>query len=163
MPTQTPPRWDLSNVYPSLSSPKYVNDFTQLNQLLTEQENLLIEKAAVMDNKTDAGKLASLAKALIDQYNDILVLAGTLRSYLESFISTDSYNKEALKKQSEFDQARVKLDKVEVMMTAWIGKNAERLPEMLNTEPELHAHEYFLKECIKQSQFLMSEEEEVLA
>lgn len=163
MPTLTPPRWDLSNVYPSLSSPKYVNDFTQLNQLLTEQENLLIEKAAVMDNKTDAGKLASLAKALIDQYNDILVLAGTLRSYLESFISTDSYNKEALKKQSEFDQARVKLDKVEVMMTAWIGKNAERLPEMLNTEPELHAHEYFLKECIKQSQFLMSEEEEVLA
>ncbi len=163
MPTQTPPRWDLSNVYPSLSSPQYANDFTKLNQQLNEQENLLNEKASLMDEKTDAAQLASLAKTLIDKYNEILLLAGTLRAYLDSFITTDSYNKEALKKLSEFEQTRVKLDKVEIKLTAWIGKNAISLSEMLKAEPELHNHEYFLKECIKHSKYLMSEAEEVLA
>ncbi len=163
MPANKPPRWDLSNVYPSLSSPQYASDFIKLNKLLNEQETLLNEKAAKMDRKSDVKNMAALAKALIENYNQILLVAGTLRSYLESFISTDSYNKEALKKQSEFDQARVKMDKVEVMLTAWIGKIAECIPELVKNEPKLRAHEYFLNEAVKQSHYLMPEAEEVLA
>ena len=40
MTTQTPPRWDLTNVYPSLSSKEFAADFEQLNFLITEIDGL---------------------------------------------------------------------------------------------------------------------------
>ena len=91
------------------------------------------------------------------------MIGGTLRAYLESFISTDSYNKEALRKESEFDMVAVKIDKIEKQSRAWIGKIAARLPEMLNQSSHLHAHEYFFTHAAEQSKYLMSEAEETLA
>ena len=134
-----------------------------LNKLIHKQESLLDEKASLLDSKSGAKQLAPLAVELIDRYNQILMIAGTLRAFIESFISTDSYNKEALKKESEFDQVRVKLDKIEVKLIAWIGKIANCLVDMLAVEPALRAHQYFLDEAAKQSKYLMSEKEEALA
>lgn len=163
MSAQKPPRWDLSNVYPSLSSPEYARDFEKFNNLIDEEEALLREKSAGLDAKSDTSKLAAFARELVEKYNQLLVVSGTLRAYLESFISTDSYNKEALKKLSEYDQVRVKRDRVDVLLLKWVGKVADRLPEMVKADPVLAAHKYFLDETVKQSKYLMSEAEEVLA
>lgn len=77
-----------------------------------------------------------------------------MRAYIESFISTDSYNKEALRKESEFDQLAVKMDQLEVLLRAWIGKVADRLPELFIAEPKLEAHRYFLEEDARQSKYM---------
>ncbi len=163
MSAQKPPRWDLSNVYPSLSSPEYASDFEKFKNLIDEEEALLREKAADLDSKSETNKLANFASVLIEKYNQLLLVSGTLRAYLESFIATDSYNKEALKKLSEYDQVRVKRDRVDVLLLKWFGKIADRLPEMVKADPVLSAHKYFLEETVKQSKYLMSEAEEVLA
>ena len=158
-----PPRWDLSNVYPSLSSAEYARDFEKLSQLISEMEKVLTGTAAKATGKEESQFLAALASDLVDRVNELLLLAGTMRAYIESFISTDSYNKEALRKESEFDQLAVKMDQLEVLLRAWIGKVADRLPELFIAEPKLEAHRYFLEEDARQSKYMMSEAEEMLA
>jgi pepF/M3 family oligoendopeptidase len=163
MPAQTPPRWDLSNVYPSLSSTEFKADFQKLKDQIASMEGLLKEKAATMTGKEEVHALTALAGKLVNQFNDLLLTAGTLRSYIHSFISTDSYNKEALRKESEFDQVAVGIDQLQVLMLGWIGKVAGRLPEMFKHDPALEAHRYFIEESARQSKYLMSEAEEMLA
>ncbi len=163
MTTQNSPRWDLTNVYPSLDSKEYSTDFEKLNTLIAGMESLIKEKAAGVTGKEPAGQIAALAKEFIEHYNAILLLGGTLRAYIESFVSTDSYNKDALRKESEFDLVAVRIGQFETQMLAWIGKVAERLPEIFTADPSLTAHRYFLEDSARQSRYLMSEAEELLA
>ncbi len=163
MTTQTPPHWDLTNVYPSLSSKEFSSDFRKFQEQMNTLETLLDEKATKTDEKAGIETLTSLAEELVSRFNDLLLTAGTLRAYIESFISTDSYNKEAQRKESEIEMAGVKLDKIEMQARAWIGKIASRLPEMLQRSPILQAHEYYLTHTAEQSKYLMSEAEEILA
>ena len=163
MSNQTAPHWDLTNVYPSLSSKEYTADFEKFKKQLTTLETLLAEKAAKTDANSELSALTSLAEDLLDRFNAVLVTAGTLGAYIESFISTDSYNKEALRKLSEFEMAAVNLDMASTLISAWIGKVAGRLPEMLQKSPKLQAHKYFLDYAAEQSKYLMSEAEEQLA
>lgn len=163
MSNQTAPHWDLTNVYPSLVSNEYAADFERFQRQLTTLEALLVEKAAKTDSKSDLSALTALAEELINGFNAVLVTAGTLRAFIESFISTDSYNKEALRKQSEFEMAAVNLDMASTLISAWIGKVADRLPEMMKQSQKLQAHQYFLEFFAEQSKYLMPEAEEKLA
>lgn len=163
MPTQPPPHWDLTNVYPSLSSPQYAADFKKMQNLLDEQEKFLAEKVSQVEVNSSDALIAETAGALIDRFNQILLVAGTLRSYLESFISTDSYNKEALKKLSEYELVGVKTDQVFTQAKAWFGKVATKIPAALKLNDCVMAHAFFIKEAVEQSKYLMSPAEEVLA
>jgi pepF/M3 family oligoendopeptidase len=107
--------------------------------------------------------LAGDAGDLIERANGILLIAGTMRAYIESFVSTDSYNKEALTKQSEFDQVAVRIDKLDVKLRTWVGKVAGKLPQFVELDPATRTHKYFLEESAKASKYLMSEKEEMLA
>jgi oligoendopeptidase F len=107
MPKETPPRWDLSNVYPALASKEYAADLSKLKKLIAEQRDYMTGKVAKTGESTPLAELADLAGSLIDRYNAILLVAGTLRAFVESFVSTNSYDQEALKKQSELEQVLV--------------------------------------------------------
>jgi pepF/M3 family oligoendopeptidase len=163
MTEQKLPHWDLSNVYPALSSKKYAADFTKLTRLIDEQETLLDRLLAKTDASTPAANLAGDAGKLIDLSNQILLLGGTMRAYIEAFVSTDSYNKEATKKQSEFDLVLVRIDKLDVKERTWVGKIAGKIPQIVELNPVAKTHKYFLDECAKASKYLMSEKEEMLA
>jgi oligoendopeptidase F len=163
MPAKNPPHWDLTNVYPSLSSREYAEDFMRLEKLISEQETFLTEKVSKLDAASQAAALAKTASALIDRFNQILLVAGTLRAYIESFVSTNSYDKLALKRQSEFEQVGVKLEKIEVQSCSWIGKISDRLPEVLPLNKTVNAHSFYVKEAAEQSKYLMSSPEEALA
>ncbi len=163
MPAKNPPHWDLTNVYPSLSSPQYAADFEKLKKLLNEQEAFLADKVSKVDSSSADAKIAETAAVLIERFNQILLVAGTLRSYLESFISTDSYNKEALKKLSEYELVSVKTDQVFTQARAWLGKVADKLPAAIKANETVKAHSFFVKEAAEQSKYLMSPAEETLA
>lgn len=163
MAKQTPPHWDLTNVYPSLSSPKYAADFEKLQKNLAQLEKFAANTLAKLDATAAPADLAKAAAKLIDTFNDILLTASTMRAYIASFTSTDSYNKEALKKESEFEQVMVKLDQLGTIATAWIGKVGKRLPEFIDLAKATKAHAFYLKEAAEQSKYLMSPAEEALA
>jgi pepF/M3 family oligoendopeptidase len=163
MTTNTPPHWDLTNVYPSLSSLKYNADFKKLQKMIAELEEYFQTALPKADETAKSTLLAETAATLIDRFNATLLLAGTLGAYIQSFVSTNSYDKEALKKESEFDMVAVKLGQLGTQATAWIGKVAKRLPDFVNSNPTTQAHAFYLKEAAEQSQYLMSPKEEALA
>ncbi len=163
MAKKTLPHWDLSNVYPSLSSPEYSKDVEKLEKSLSKLEKYFAATLANLDEKSAAADLAKAAASLIDQFNAVVRLARTLQAYIHSFVSTDSYNKEALKKESELEQVMVKLEQLGTQATAWIGKVGKRLPEFVNLAPSAKAHAFFLDESAEQSKYLMSPKEEMLA
>jgi pepF/M3 family oligoendopeptidase len=163
MPKEIPPRWNLTNVYPALSSKKYIGDFKKLESLIADQDKFIAGKVSKAEASAKPAALAEIAAILIDRYNDILLVAGNLRAYVASFVTTNSYDQAALKKESELDQVLVKVDKLEVQTRAWIGKIAGRLPEIIALNPITKAHGFYLNEAARQSKYLMSEPEEMLA
>lgn len=163
MSEQKPPRWDLSNVYPSLSSKKYSDDLAKFKRLIKEQEIFLEKLLATTDDTTSMEVLAKSAGELIDLSNAIQLVGGTLHAYIESFVTTDTYNKEALAKQSEFDLVAVGVEKLEVKVRTWIGRVANKLNVFVELDNTAKTHKYFLEESAKASHYLMTDKEEMLA
>lgn len=162
MPT-TPPRWTLDNVYPGLDSPAFQADFQRSGEMIAALEAFVREKVAPTGPQTDPRTLAALAGELIDRYNETVTLAFTVNAYIASFVTTDSFNKQALKLDSEFDQVLVRLRQVGVVTAGWLGRIAPVLPKVIELDPRAKAHAFYLMETAEQSKYLMSEAEESLA
>ena len=157
------PRWDLTNVYPSLDSKQFKSAVKKYKSLLDEME-AFFKKASKADSKTDPKKLGKLLGESVDRFNEIYDLSGTMASYLYSFITTDSRNKEAMRIFSEFQQMSVQASVLNTRFTAWAGKLGKpAIKKAVKTNASAKAHEFILLEAAEQSKYLMSEAEEILA
>ncbi len=159
----TPPRWDLTNVYPALDSPSFQADFAKLVAKVGHLEGYLSEQAAIFRSDADANELAKIVGELTDRFNQVILQADTLEAYIHSFITTDSYNQTARRLLSKFEQVDVRLWKQRVRFQSYIGSVVASLPEIYKLEPTARAHAFALNEYAEQSQYLMSEAEESLA
>jgi pepF/M3 family oligoendopeptidase len=159
----TAPRWDLSNVYPGLESDEYQAAIKDLKEKTDKQEAFFNQNVALLKEDAPLPKLAEAMGQLIKGFNTIFDLSGTLRSYLYSFITTDSHNTTAMRLQSEFEQANVRLQTLSTRFSAWVGDLAPHLPEMIQADPTVGAHAFMLEETAEQSKFLMSAPEEALS
>ena len=163
MSDQTPPRWDMSNVYPSLSSKEYANDLSRLLVLIEEQNAFIEGPLQAVDAHSDKKSLAKTAGDYIERANQIEMIGGKMRAYIESFVSTNSYDKEALSKQSEFDQITVKVQQLDIKFQKWMAQISNVLKDFIDLDKRTQSHSYFLLESAKASKYLMSEKEEMLA
>jgi oligoendopeptidase F len=161
--TLSAPRWDLSNVFPALESKEYQAAINALKAHMEGQEKLFNQLTSRGDAEVSMPELARGMGLLIEGFNAIYDLSGTLRAYLNSFISTDSHNTTAMRLQSEFEQANVSLQKLNVRFSAWVGKLAPRLDAIIQADPTASGHAFMLKETAEQSKYLMSAAEEALA
>jgi len=161
--TMNPTRWDLSNVFPGLESKEFQSSTDELKGKIGSLEAFFNQNAAIMGKDAPLPKLAQAVGQMIEDFNAIYELSGTLGAYLHSFISTDSHNSTAMRLQSEFEQTEVRLQNLDVRFSAWIGKLEASLPEMIQVDPIVNTHAFYLKETAEQSKFLMSENEEALA
>ena len=163
MTEQTAPHWDLSNVYPSLDSAEFAADLKKVPQMIAEMETVFLEQAAVLGPDADPAALAAVAGRMVEQINAFYTLAGTIRVYIYSFVTTDSYNKAALKAMSEFEQLQLRAQQVQIKMESWLGRVGQSLEKGLNLPGAAAAHAFYLRETIEQSKYLMSDSEESLA
>ena len=161
--TTTPPRWDLSNVYPGLDSKELANDFewikTRTNALLQRYE----EEFAQLDPSSPPGEINQGLSLMVDEVNALIEKAFTINAYLNSFTTTDSFNQEAARLDSKFDQVMVGVQKVNVLLQAWVGTFTDILPEVLALGNSAGEHAFPITEIAEQSKYMMSEKEEVLA
>jgi pepF/M3 family oligoendopeptidase len=158
------PRWDLTNVYPSLDSKEFKNAVKKYKRMLDELDVFLGEKIVKASSKTDSKKLGKLLGEATDRFNDLYTLAGTINPYIYSFISTDSRNKDAMRALSEFEQMSVRASVLNTKFQAWVGKLGKAaLKKAIKTDASARAHEFALNERAEQSVYLMSEAEEALA
>lgn len=157
------PRWDLSNVYPSLESNEFKAAVEEYKRQVTALEKLFKNKLSKTDAKTKAKDLAPLAGKAIDQINKIEALSATIVPFINSYVTTDSRNTLAKKLLSEFEQASLPMTQLLTQFTAWLGKVAPKLDKVVASSQTAAAHAFMLREEAEQSKYLMSEAEEALA
>ncbi len=161
--TISAPRWDLSNVYPSLESEEFKAAIEDYKKQVAALERFFKNKLSKVDEKTKAKDLAPLVGTAIDQINKIQTLSATINPFIYSYVSTDSRNKLAMKALSEFEQAKLPMDQLMTRFTAWLGKISPKLDKVIEKNETACAHAFMLREAAEQSKYLMSEPEEALA
>jgi pepF/M3 family oligoendopeptidase len=159
----TPPRWDLTNVYPSLDSKEFEASVKKVKKQIGELEKFFDKNVDKTTAKTPVKKLAGLAGEAIDRFNTVYELYGTINAYIYSFVSTDSRDMLAMKKLSEFEQVGVRMQNLNTRFLAWAGKLSPVLNKVIAANPTAKAHAFMLKEAARQSRYMMSEPEEALA
>jgi len=157
------PRWDLTNVYPSLESAKFKEAFSSLKTKVADLDDYFEEVVSKTDEKTPPDQLGPIVGEVVDRFNDTYNLSSTIEPYIYSFVSTDSHNKTATRTLSEYEQASLPLQNLNVQLKTWLGKVASILDNSLEHSASAKAHGFMLKEAADQSKFLMSETEEALA
>ncbi|RPI86092.1 MAG: M3 family oligoendopeptidase [Chloroflexi bacterium] len=163
MTNSTPPRWDLSNVYPGLETPELTAAFEQHKSQITELETFAKDSLSSTSAETPVEELGRLIGEAVDRFNAAYELGGTIRAYIYSFVSTDSHNQVARRLQSEFEQTEVRMQMLDTQFTSWIGRIAPVLDAAIQCDERAKAHTFILKETADQSKYLMSDSEESLA
>src|SRR5512146_3020250 len=86
--TISAPRWDLSNVYPSLESKEFKAAVEDYKKQVAALERFFKNKLSKADAKTKARDLAPLVGKAIDQINKIQTLSATIVPFIYSYVST---------------------------------------------------------------------------
>ncbi len=159
----TPPHWDLTNVYPSLESKEFKAAVEAFKKQVADLDDYFVEVVGKAGAKTPARELGAILGEVVDRFNSAQTLASTIVPFIYSFVTTDSHDKLAMRTLSEFEQASLPLDKLNVQFKAWLGKVAPALDKSLAHSDSAKAHAFMLKEAAEQSKYLMSETEEALA
>lgn len=158
-----PPRWDLSNVYPSLESKEYADAFLSMKNQIESLETFFKEKVSSTDARTAVAELGALVGEGIERFNALSELTSTLRAFIMSFVTTDSHNTLAAKKMSEFQMTAVRLQMLGNQFQAWVGKLTPVLEQVIESNAAAREHAFALRETAEQSKYMMSEAEEALA
>ncbi len=158
-----PPRWDLSNVYPGLDSPELAKDIDWVKKATESIRALYQEKLVKIDPSSSFEIINQAISSMVDQMNALMEKSLTIRAYFNSFTSTDTFNQQAMQMESQFAKVLVGIQKVNVLLAAWVGQFKIMLPDILALGNSAGAHTFPLKEMAEQSQYLMSEKEEILA
>ena len=156
-----PPHWDLTPIFPGLSSPEYVAAVAQVEQKLDAFGSLLDEATAAAGSTP--GELASLLARVVQAFNDLGELEETVSTYLSLSVSTDSRDAAARKRQSEFEQVGVRLEKTTTRLLLWLGSLGAALEEAIPLNPVTQSHAFALRELADRARYQMSESEESLA
>jgi len=161
--TTTPPRWDLANVYPGLESPELTLDIDWVRQATASLQEMYQTDLVKVDASSSKKAINEAMSAVVEKMNSLLEKATTIRAYLQSFIATDSFNQQAMQMGSKFDKVMVGIQKISVLLQSWLGQFEDVLPEVLALGNSAGEHAFPIKEMVEQSQYLMSEKEEILS
>lgn len=157
------PRWDLSNVYPGLDSDEFAAARTHLKTEVQALQAYLRAHRDDLNPTSDPKTIHNLLSEFITRFNDAIELAETLGAYLASFVTTDSFNEQAKRLYSEFQQEQVQLQMLQSSAMRTIGALGETLEAVIALGGEPAAHAFALREAAEQSRYLMSDAEESLA
>lgn len=163
---QTPiPRWDLSNVYKGLETEDFQAGLTRLDAQLKKLEEL-VERHGIgrLDAPpSDVDSTSAVLNELITSLNEMMMHYGTLRAYVQSFVTTDSYNKVAARRASELEQTGVRVDRIYVRFEAWVGSLGGVLDDACDRAPVAREHRLALRDIVDESRFRMDTALEDLA
>src|SRR5690606_2535124 len=111
----------------------------------------------------DAATLAATLAEAIEKANRLLTLSGTLESFVYGCVTTDSYDPVASRELSKLEVLDTRQRQLRVRLHGWIGSLGPRLQEVIEAQPLLASHRFFLEHTAEQSRFLMDEPLEALA
>jgi len=160
-----PTRWDLTPLYSNLDAPDYRAGFTILETGLETMEKFFdqhhVRRLAAAPTADQS--LADLLQAVLDQVDALALLADRLDNFLQALVATDSYNTAAQRELSKLERVDTRRRQLRVRLEGWIGSLDPVLGQLVDIEPELARHRFYLTDTAKQSRYLMGEDLEGLA
>ncbi len=166
--TEALPHWDMTPVYPGLEDAQFKEALASFRSKIESFEAFLEDKGIHEGGQYPAelDALAGVIRGFIERMNECALLEETITAYLYSYVSTDSFNQAAKKKLSEHEVVVVRLKRARIYFQSWLRsavENEEGFEALIQAEPELGPHRFFLEEALRQAQYRMSQAEETLA
>lgn len=162
------PHWNLETIFPGIDSKPFTDAFTRLNDDIDALVKYMaaqgIERHARGPGEPEDN--ANILRSLLEQLEVVWRVYGTLSAYLNGYISTDSFNTQAMKKKSELEILSVRLQEIEIRFRGWMEstiQTEDRLETVTMEDQYLKDHAFFLSENLEQARFQMSQREEILA
>ncbi|HEX9744661.1 MAG TPA: M3 family oligoendopeptidase [bacterium] len=163
--TEKLPHWDLSNIYSGLGADDFKADFEKLKILADELDEFITANNIVKLDKVpdDIPGTAKILDEFIVNLSEAHKILGTLIAYVYSFVTTDSYNNEANKKNSELENLQVRFMKHDTRLQAWVGSLGPVIDQIKEHGEVSKEHGFVLDEIVEQSKYLMDTQLEDLA
>jgi pepF/M3 family oligoendopeptidase len=158
---QTLPHWDMTVIYPSLTSSEFAAGFQSFAQSVTDLEQLFdthaiaLREPAPLDDTT-----VQAFETVIERYNDVLRSHRTINAYISSFTSTNSRDNEAQLKLSQLQQQTSLISQLDTRFTAWIG--SLDIEALISRSSVAQDHAFMLQQARHEAEHLMSPAEEAL-
>ena len=161
-PTQTLPHWDMTPIYPSLSSPEFESAFhsvvTSIDDLnaLFDRYNIAQRDPAPLDDAT-----VQAFDDVLQHWNAFLENYQTVSAYIHAFLATNTRDNLAQTRFSELQGQSVRVTLLGTRLTAWIG--SLDVDALIARSKQAADHAFFLRRAQESARHLMSPAEETLA
>jgi pepF/M3 family oligoendopeptidase len=156
------PRWDVSQIYPSLESPEFDDAFSEaINQITQLADFMNANGIERRDGVTVDAETVRVFEDLLERFNRLQEQIGTVGGYIHTFVATDSRNALAQAKRSILRRHSVTLSQLGTRLTAWIG--SLDVESLIEASPAAEAHAFMLREQKFDAGHLMGPELEDLA
>ncbi len=155
------PHWQLTSIFPGLDSAEFNEAKNELKLRLESLTKLMDDrKVGAQEDVSVTPEIAALFDDLIDRFNDLSTLVGTVYPYLSGFIATDAFNDRAQAEASALAPLGSQMSFLGVRLTAWLGAlDAEAL---IKASDVAKAHSYLVRRSREEAHHLMGEEAEEL-
>jgi hypothetical protein len=122
--TVSAPRWDMTNVYPSLESKQFKNAVKEYKSFSIHSKNSS-RKSAKPTKKTDPEGTRRTARQIGGSVQRHLRTVKDLNPYIQSFVATDSRNKTAVRPSPNSSRCQLRRPNLSTQFRAWVGKLGE--------------------------------------
>ncbi|HEX7167279.1 MAG TPA: M3 family oligoendopeptidase [Acidimicrobiales bacterium] len=161
------PRWDVTDVFPSIGSREYAAARERLGAEITRLTGLYDEhdvragadKRLGKDENADDRAVAAF-DAVVAATNDVLEQIRLVSAYVSSYVTTDSTDEQAQGELSVLQTELAQFQRLRSRFEAWVG--ALGVDELAAKSPVAAEHGYPLQKGAERAEHQMSEAEEGL-
>ena len=155
------PRWDVTDLYPSVTSREYAAAQEQIAADVARLRGLYDQHDVRGGDKTADDETVAAFDAVLDATNDLLDRLRTVSGYASAFTTTDVRDDAAQAEQARLQMQMAELAKLRGRFDAWVAAiGAEAL---VSRSPAASDHAYPLTKAEVRARHLMTEAEEDLA
>ena len=148
-------RWSLDELYKSFESKEFKKDY---EKCIKDIESI---KEWAESNFKDSSNAAHKMRRYIKAINEFYMLYTRLYSYAQLTMSVEARNEKALKVIDCLEEKATELTKPEVSFQKWLG-TISNINEIIASDSCLKKFEFFFRENLEKSKYLLSDKEEAL-
>lgn len=148
-------RWSLDELYKSVESEEFKRDY---EKCVKDIEKI---KEWAESNFKDSADAAHKMRKYVKTMNEFYTLYTRLYYFAQLTLSTEAKNEKALKAVENLEERATELTKPEVNFQKWLG-SISNVYEIIKSDSYLKEFDYFFRENLEKSKYLLSDKEEVL-
>lgn len=156
--TSTPPRWDLTGIYPGFSSDRFIDEMNLLKRSCEEVKHLAAEVQNIPDEE-----LYPWFKELLGHVNMMNDLHENLESYAYTRYSSDTSDEEAAKGLETVAKIDILRKQAMLEVKRAFSLRQQELEELVQGHEHLKGYGYILRMFSEDAEHMMSQELEQLA